>query len=269
MKHLAQELAIAPDSKIKLAKIDPEDTHGVEKSKAAHHLKSNLERLSVLQYLLYAEAKRALLVVLQGIDAGGKDGTIRHVMSGLNPQGVVVTPFKVPEGAEKRHDYLWRVHNAVPEQGSIGIFNRSHYEDVLVVRVHNLVPKQEWEGRYERINQFEKLLNDGGTTIVKVFWHVSKEEQRKRLQSRSDDPQKRWKFSRADIQERGYWDAYQQAYEAAMTRCNSRSAPWYIVPANHRWYRNLVVSRILRKTLERMAPQYPPAEEGLEGLVVE
>ena len=144
MKHLAQELAIAPDSKIKLAKIDPEDTHGVEKSKAAHHLKSNLERLSVLQYLLYAEAKRALLVVLQGIDAGGKDGTIRHVMSGLNPQGVVVTPFKVPEGAEKRHDYLWRVHNAVPEQGAIGIFNRSHYEDVLVVRVHSLVPKPVW-----------------------------------------------------------------------------------------------------------------------------
>jgi PPK2 family polyphosphate:nucleotide phosphotransferase len=190
-------------------------------------------------------------------------------MQGFNPQSCRVTTFKQPGVEELAHDFLWRVSLAVPRKGFIGIFNRSHYEDVLVVRVHNLVPKEEWEGRYERINLFEKMLRDGGVTVVKIFLHVSRGEQRRRLQARLDDPKKRWKFSRTDLRERRYWGDYQRAYEAALTRCNTRHAPWYIVPADHKWYRNLLVSRILRKTLERMDPQYPPAEEGLEGLVVE
>src|ERR1051326_6647008 len=178
MKHLAKELIVDPNSKVKLAGIDPGGTHGVDKAAAAGQLDKNRKRLSVLQYLLYAEARRALLVVLQGIDAGGKDGTIRHVMSGLNPQGVDVTSFKVPEGAEKRHDYLWRVHAAVPEYGKIGIFNRSHYEDVLVVRVHGLVPKAVWSQRYDQINNFERMLTQNGVTILKFLLYISKDEQR-------------------------------------------------------------------------------------------
>src|SRR4051794_12658069 len=177
MKHLSQELLIHPGSRVKLSKFDPADTLGIEKETGGDQLQKNLDRLSVLQYLLYAEARRSLLVVLQGIDAGGKDGTIRHVMSGLNPQGVRVTPFKVPEGAEKRHDYLWRIHQAVPEFGQIGIFNRSHYEDVLVVRVHNLVPKSVWRARYAQINDFERMLSENGVRIVKFLLYIDKEEQ--------------------------------------------------------------------------------------------
>src|ERR1051325_6113222 len=177
MKHIARKLLVSPGSKIKLAKFDPDDTLGVDKAAASDMLLKNCERLSVLQYLLYAEARRSLLVVLQGIDAGGKDGTIQHVMSGLNPQGVDVTSFKVPEGAEKRHDYLWRVHAAVPEYGKIGIFNRSHYEDVLVVRVHGLVPKAVWSQRYDQINNFERMLTQNGVTILKFLLYISKDEQ--------------------------------------------------------------------------------------------
>ena len=184
MKPLARELLVAPGSKIRLGDVDPSDTHGLGKQEAGDHLAENLDRLSVLQYLLYAEAQQALLVVLQGIDAGGKDGTIRHVMSGLNPQGVKVTPFKVPEGAEKRHDYLWRVHQAVPEQGQIGIFNRSHYEDVLITRVHGLVSDKVAKQRFTQINEFEEMLHENGTTIVKLFLHISKDEQKKRLEER-------------------------------------------------------------------------------------
>src|ERR1051326_4086565 len=178
MKHLEHELKVPSKGKFKLAEVDPDDTHTVKKPDAVDRLAKNCERLSVLQYLLYAEARRALLVVLQGIDAGGKDGTIRHVMSGLNPQGVDVTSFKVPEGAEKRHDYLWRVHAAVPEYGKIGIFNRSHYEDVLVVRVHGLVPKAVWSQRYDQINNFERMLTQNGVTILKFLLYISKDEQR-------------------------------------------------------------------------------------------
>jgi PPK2 family polyphosphate:nucleotide phosphotransferase len=264
-----QPLCLPPGENIRLRDFDADYTGRLKKKHAQEEFDENIAVLDDLGYRLYAENRRSLLLVLQGMDTSGKDGTIRHVMEGFSPQSCQVTSFKQPGVDELAHDFLWRISRATPRKGFIGIFNRSHYEDVLVVRVHNLVPKEEWEGRYERINQFEKMLHEGGTTIVKVFLHVSKEEQRKRLQARLDDPTKRWKFSRADIKERGYWDAYQRAYETAMTRCNSRHAPWYIVPANHKWYRNLVISRILRKTLERMAPQYPPAEEGLEGLVVE
>ena len=210
------------------------------KKKAQAELDENIAVLDDLGYRLYAENRRSLLLVLQGMDTAGKDGTIRHVMQGFNPQSCRVTAFKQPGVEELAHDFLWRVSLAVPRKGFIGIFNRSHYEDVLVVRVHNLVPKEEWESRYERINLFEKMLSDGGVTIVKVFLHISKQEQRRRLQARLDDPEKRWKFSRADLQERRYWGDYQRAYEAALTRCNTRHAPWYIVPADHKWYRNLV-----------------------------
>ena len=229
----------------------------MEKPQAADRLAKNLERLSVLQYLLYADAKQALLVVLQGIDAGGKDGTIRHVMSGLNPQGVTVMPFKVPEGAEKRHDYLWRVHKAVPELGSIGIFNRSQYEDVLVVRVHGLVPKPVWSKRYQQINDFERMLSENRVRIVKFLLYISKEEQARRFRQRLDDPSKNWKFSQADIKERGYWDQYIEAYEDMLRKCSTEWAPWYVIPANHKWFRDLAVSEIVRHTLESMDLEFP------------
>jgi PPK2 family polyphosphate:nucleotide phosphotransferase len=267
---MKQPLCVPPGKKIRLGDFDADYTGGIKSKKhAGAELERNIAVLADLGYRLYAENHRALLLVLQGMDTSGKDGTIRHVMRGFNPQSCQVTSFKQPGVFELAHDFLWRISRAVPRKGFIGIFNRSHYEDVLVARVHNLVPKEEWESRYERINLFEQMLGEGGTTIVKVFLHISKDEQRRRLQSRLDDPKKRWKFSRADLAERRYWDDYQRAYEVAMTRCNTKQAPWYIVPASHKWYRNLIISRILRKTLEKMAPQYPPVEEGLDGLIVE
>ncbi|MEN6451499.1 MAG: polyphosphate kinase 2 family protein [Thermoguttaceae bacterium] len=261
---------LPPGEKVRLKDFDAGDTGGLKSKKdVGAELSENLAVLDDLGYRLYAENRRALLFVLQGMDTAGKDGTIRHVTQGFNPQSCRVASFKQPGVEELAHDFLWRISLAVPRKGFVGIFNRSHYEDVLVVRVHNLAPREEWESRYERINLFEKMLSDGGVTIVKVFLHISRGEQRQRLQARLDNPDKRWKFSRADLKEREYWDDYQRAYEVAMTRCNTEHAPWYIVPANHKWYRNLVVSRILRKTLERMDPQFPPAEEGLDGVVVE
>ena len=267
---MRQSLTVEAGKKVRLKDFDPDYTNGIKnKKKAAEELEENIKLMSELGYRLYAENRRSLLLVLQGMDTAGKDGTIRHVMRGFNPQSCQVTSFKQPSIEELNHDFLWRIARAVPRKGNIGIFNRSHYEDVLVVRVHNLAPKGELQSRYDRINIFEKMLAAGGTMIVKVFLHISKEEQRKRLQSRLDDPTKLWKFSSADLAERQYWDQYQKAYEIAMTRCSSEQSPWYIVPANRKWYRNLAISRILCKVLEKMDPQYPPAEEGLEGIVVE
>src|SRR5450432_3419997 len=266
MEHLARELMVRPGSRIKLSEIDPGNTHGVQKADAEDILAKNLERLSVLQYLLYAEARRALLVVLQGIDAGGKDGTIRHVMSGLNPQGVKVTAFKVPEGAEKRHDYLWRVHQAVPEQGQIGIFNRSHYEDVLVVRVHGLVPKPVWTKRYQQINDFERMLSANDVRIVKFLLYIDKKEQAKRFRERLDDKAKNWKFSPADLREREYWDQYMSAYEEMLRKCSTKNAPWYVIPANKKWFRNLAVSQIMREELEGMKLKYPAPAADLSAI---
>src|SRR5664280_1169191 len=228
MKQLSKELLVKPGARIKLADRDASDTLGLEKDAAAAQLEKNLDRLSVLQYLLYAEARRSLLVVLQGIDAGGKDGTIQHVMSGLNPQGVSVTSFKVPEGPEKRHDYLWRIHNAVPEAGKIGIFNRSHYEDVLVVRVHNLVAKQVWRKRFDQINDFESMLAGNGTRIVKFLLYISKDEQARRFRQRLEDKSKAWKFSPSDLKEREHWDEYIEAYEDVLRKCSTEAAPWYL-----------------------------------------
>jgi PPK2 family polyphosphate:nucleotide phosphotransferase len=269
MKHLARELIVKPGSKIKLDKLDPDDTFGYDKKDSAELLTKNIERLCELQYRLYAEGRRSLLVVLQGIDAGGKDGTIKHVMTGMNPQGVDVTSFKVPEGAEKRHDYLWRVHNAVPEWGKMGIFNRSHYEDVLVVRVHDLVPKKVWSERYEQINDFERMLSACGVHIVKFLLYISKGEQEKRFRDRIEDKQKNWKFSPADVKERGYWDQYIEAYQEMLRKCSKHHAPWYVIPANNKWFRNFAVSQILGDKLESMDLKFPKPAAGLKGIKFE
>jgi PPK2 family polyphosphate:nucleotide phosphotransferase len=269
MKNLARELIVAPGSKFSLSDIDPENTFGVAKKGMQDRLEKSCERLSALQYQLYAEQKRSLLVVLQGIDAAGKDGTIKHVMSGLNPQGVTVTAFKVPEGAEKRHDYLWRVHNAVPESGMMGIFNRSHYEDVLVVRVHDLVPKAVWSKRYDQINDFERMLSANNVRIVKFLLYISKEEQAKRFRLRLEDKTKRWKFSPADIKEREYWDQYIEAYDEVLRKCSTDQAPWYVIPSNHKWFRNLAVAEILVDTIRDMKLKFPKALPGLDAIEFE
>jgi PPK2 family polyphosphate:nucleotide phosphotransferase len=269
MKDLARKLIVKPGSEIKLAKVDPGATHGVDKPAAIDRLDKNLKRLSELQYMLYAEARRSLLVVLQGIDAGGKDGTIGHVMSGLNPQGVDVTSFKVPEGAEQRHDYLWRIHKAVPEWGKMGIFNRSHYEDVLVVRVHGLVPKPVWSKRYDQINCFEHMLSESGVRIVKFLLYIGKEEQAKRFRERLEDKRKNWKFSPADLKEREYWDDYIEAYQDMLRKCSTDYAPWYVIPANNKWFRNLAVSEILRDTMESMKLKFPKPIADLSSIKVE
>jgi PPK2 family polyphosphate:nucleotide phosphotransferase len=231
-------------------------------------LKDQRDRLRDLQAVLWAEGKHALLIILQAMDAGGKDGTIKHVMRGVNPQGCQVTGFKVPTQEELDHDFLWRVHKAVPRRGYIGIFNRSHYEDVLVVRVDELVPEAVWRQRYEQINHFEKLLADTGTTILKFYLHISKQEQRERFEARLDDPHKNWKFSMGDLEKRAQWDDYMEAYNEALSRCSTPWAPWYVVPADHKWYRNAVISRILVETLEGLDMRYPPPLENAADIVV-
>jgi len=258
--NFTDELMVPPGKKhMRLSKWDPDDTLGWEKDhKTKSSLKKSVERLDALQYLLYAERKHALLVVLQGLDAAGKDGTIRHVMSGVNPQGCRVTAFKVPSGEEKAHDFLWRIHNAVPRIGDIGIFNRSHYEDVLVVRVHNLVPRLEWATRYDEINNFEQMLYQNHVRILKFFLHISKDEQKKRFQERIDDPDKRWKISKDDFKERNFWDDYTTAYEDTLRRCSTEEAPWFVIPSNKKWFRNLAVSHIIVETLESLHMKFPP-----------
>jgi len=249
---------VPPDKKIELAKFDPADTLDYENDhKTEAKLEKTIKRLDELQNLLYAERKRALLVVLQGMDAAGKDGTIRHVMSGVNPQGCSVTSFKVPNSEELAHDFLWRIHKAVPEKGMIGIFNRSQYEDVLVVRVHNLVPKEVWKARYDEINRFERNLGENDVKILKFFLHISREEQQKRFRERLNDPHKKWKFSKADAAERKRWDDYITAYEAVLSRCSTEYAPWFIIPSDHKWFRNLAISRIIVETLEEFDMHYP------------
>jgi PPK2 family polyphosphate:nucleotide phosphotransferase len=258
--NFSKHLIVTPGTKVKLSKYDPDETLGWDKGhKMKSDLEKSIERLDSLQYLLYAEHKHALLIVLQGLDAAGKDGTIRHVMAGINPQGCAVTPFKVPTSEELSHDYLWRIHHAVPPVGNIGIFNRSHYEDVLVVRVHNLVPKDVWSRRYDQINSFEQMLSENGVKILKFFLHISKDEQRKRFQDRIDDKDRLWKISEADFAERKYWDDYTKAYEEALTRCSTAAAPWYVIPSNKKWFRNLAVSHIIAETLEDLKMKFPPA----------
>lgn len=226
-------------------------------------------QIAHIQPRLYAENKQKLLVVLQAMDAGGKDGTTRKVFQGVNPQGVHVISFKAPSTLERSHDYLWRVHKAVPPKGMIHVFNRSHYEDVLVVRVDQLVPESVWQQRYEQINQFEKLLTDTGTKILKFYLHISKEEQKERFQDRLDEPEKHWKFSLGDLEKRKQWDDYRAAFNDALTKCSTEHAPWYIIPADQKWYRNWAISKIIFETLEEMNPQFPPEEPGLDQVVIE
>jgi PPK2 family polyphosphate:nucleotide phosphotransferase len=257
-------------SRLDLAQHDPGAKPGFEgKKKDGRASLAELKpRLADLQRRLWAEGERGLLVVLQAMDTGGKDGTIRHVFGGVNPQGVHVRGFGVPTEWELDHDYLWRVHQHTPERGAITIFNRSHYEDVLVVRVKDLAPEKRWSKRYGHIRDFERLLADEGTVIVKFFLHISKEEQRERLQARLDDPAKNWKFRRGDLDDRALWDDYMRAYEDAISETSAEHAPWYVVPADRKWYRNLVVSTVLVETLERMDPRYPEPEEDLTNVVV-
>ena len=243
---------------MKLADWEPDDTLGLEKDRETETmLAKNIARLDELQYLMYAERRRALLVILQGMDASGKDGTIRHVMTGFNPQGCRVTAFKAPVGEEVDHDFLWRVHRAVPGKGDIAIFNRSHYEDVLVVRVRKLAPKDVWSKRYEQITRFEELLVEAGTIVTKFFLHISKSEQKRRFEERLNDPTKHWKLAPNDFEDRQYWDDYVAAYEDALGRCSKDVAPWYIVPADKKWVRNFAVSRILVETLEACDMKFP------------
>jgi PPK2 family polyphosphate:nucleotide phosphotransferase len=256
---LAKRFVVEPGTKLKLAKRDPDDTAGIHsRSNYQRILQRNIQRLFDLQTLLAANDKYAVLIVLQAIDAGGKDGTIRHVMTGLNPGACHVTAFKVPTEEELHHDFLWRIHNAIPRRGEIGIFNRSHYEDVLVARVHKLVPKSIWSERYEQINDFEKIMAQNNVIIFKFFLHISKEEQARRLGERIDNPHKNWKISAADISERKYWDDYVAAYEDALTECSTGRAPWYVIPANNKSFRNLAVSQILVDEIEAWNMEYPP-----------
>lgn len=262
---------VAPGSKIDLGAWDPDDKHDFDGDKQAGEaaLPALNARLEALQELLYAEGKHKVLIVVQGMDTAGKDGVIRHVFEGVNPQGVKVASFKAPTPVELAHDYLWRIHQQTPGRGEIVIFNRSHYEDVLVVRVHNLVPPQVWGRRYDQINAFEQTLAEEGTTILKFFLHISKEEQKERLQERLDKPEKRWKFAVGDLKERARWDDYTAAYEAALAKTSTAHAPWYIVPANRKWYRNLVISHVIIDALEGLDMQYPAPAAELDAIVIE
>ncbi len=259
---------VKPGSKAGLAAWDPADDGGLDKVDGQAQLEKERFELARLQELLYADGRHKLLVVLQAIDAGGKDGTIRSVFERVNPQGVEVTSFKRPTDVEVAHDYLWRVHQHVPRSGILSIFNRSHYEDVLVVRVHGLVPKAQWSKRYGHIKAFEQMLIDEGTTVRKFLLHISKEEQRVRQQERIDDPSKNWKFAKADLEERKHWDAYQAAFEDMVTKTSTAASPWYVIPANRNWYRNLLVTTVLNEALRGLGLRYPPPEEGIAGLVV-
>jgi PPK2 family polyphosphate:nucleotide phosphotransferase len=266
---LREALRVAPGSRVDLASLDPSATFGRSKGKADAELASGLDRLRDLQERLWAEHRRRILVVLQGIDGAGKGGTIEHVVGAMNPAGVPVTSFKVPTELERAHDYLWRVHQRVPGDGEIAVFDRSHYEDVLVVRVHELVPRERWKRRYDQINAFERLLADEGTTILKFFLHIDRDEQLERFRARYEDPTKRWKFRVGDLDERARWDDYAAAFEDALSKCSTAWAPWYVIPANRKWFRNLAVAEILADTLDELAPSYPPGEELPEGRLIE
>jgi PPK2 family polyphosphate:nucleotide phosphotransferase len=261
---------VKPGAKVSLGDYDPSDTGSYRSAEdASEALQAHLDELIKLQNLLYAESKHSLLIVLQGMDTSGKDGTIRHVMSGLSPLGVQVQAFKAPTHEELSHDFLWRVHKVVPPLGAIGIFNRSHYEDVLVVRVHELVKPKVWKDRFKQINQFERTLVKNNTILLKFFLHISADEQKKRLEERLADPTRYWKFSMHDVEERHFWDDYQKAYEDALENCSTKHAPWRIVPANHKWYRNLVVAETIVKALRDLDMKYPDASVDLSRIVIE
>lgn len=262
---------VPPDSKVNLSKWDPNDTSGFKGSKedAQPEIAKLNQKLAALQEVLFAEHKQKVLIVIQAMDTGGKDGAIRGVFSGVNPAGVRVVSFKAPSVEELEHDYLWRIHKSVPGKGEMVIFNRSHYEDVLVVRVHELVPPEVWKKRFEQINAFEQQLAESGTTILKFYLHISKDEQKERLQARLDDPNKHWKFRLGDLEERKRWPDYMNAYEDVLSKTSTSYAPWYIVPANHKWYRDLVISSVLVDVLDGLKMNFPESDEKLDGVVVE
>ncbi len=255
-------------ARLDLADHDPRETFGWDKEAAKLELDEVMGEVDALQTRLFAAEEHAVLVVLQAMDAGGKDGTIRTVMRYLNPAGVDVNAFGVPSDEERAHDYLWRVHHHAPTKGTIGVFNRSHYEDVLVVRVKEFVPEGVWRRRYRHIREFERMLTDEGTHVVKLFLNMSADEQRDRMQDRIDDPTERWKFRMGDLDDRAQWDQYQAAFRDALRETSTSSAPWYVVPADRKWVRNLVVAKILLHHLRAIDPQLPPSEEGLDGLVI-
>jgi PPK2 family polyphosphate:nucleotide phosphotransferase len=265
-----KEFKVKPNSKVKLSEWDPNDTGDFKggKQEGLEEIAGLLKKLQGLQELLYAEHKHRVLIVLQGMDTAGKDGAVRHVFDGVNPQGVRVVAFKQPSAEELDHDYLWRIHREMPASGGMVIFNRSHYEDVLVTRVHNLVPPEVWKRRFDEINQFEAMLTDNGVTILKFYLNIDQDEQRQRLQARLDDPTKHWKFRLGDLAERKLWPAYMEAYQDMLGRTSTEQAPWYVVPSNRKWLRDLVISTTLVETLKGFKMKYPESGEDLAGLVV-
>ena len=266
-----RDYVVKPGAQVKLSDWDPNDTGKFQgnKQQARAETKKLNETLQSLQEVLYAEHKHKILILLQVMDTSGKDGAIKHVFEGANPQGVRVANFKEPTQEEKDHDYLWRVHKQVPAQGEIVIFNRSHYEEVLIARVHELAPRQVWEKRFDQINAFESLLAETGTTLLKFYLHIDKDEQKKRLQARLDDPIKRWKFHRGDLKDRKLWPEYVKAYEDVLNKTSMEAAPWIIVPANHKWYRDWAISKFLIERLEQLGMKYPEPQEPLEGIRIE
>lgn len=262
---LYNKLIVKPDSKVKLKDIDPAYHAQYDNEEHAKQtLEQHVEKIRELQRKLYGEKKHALLIVLQGIDAAGKDGTCWHVMTAMNAQGTSVHGFKQPTSEEKAHDFLWRIHRHTPGLGEVAVFNRSHYEDVLIQRVHNIVPKKIWSKRYAHINHFEELLNDSQVTILKFFLYISPEEQLERFKQRLDDPERQWKISESDYTERQYWNQYIAAYEDMLNQCSTAHAPWFVIPSNHKWFRNLAISEIILETLKRMKLQLPDPEVDLE-----
>jgi PPK2 family polyphosphate:nucleotide phosphotransferase len=265
---MGDKLIPAPGKPVDLSDWSTRDTGKLQKADGLRELEKLRVRLDELQDVFIADARFAMLVLFQAIDAGGKDGTIRSVFTTVDPLGMRSTAFKVPSEEELSHDYLWRIHARAPAKGEIGIFNRSHYEDVLVVRVKELVPKERWQRRYEHINAFERILTDEGTVILKFFLHVSKDEQRERLQERVDDPRKQWKFKQGDLEERARWDAYKAAFEDMLSRCSTEWAPWHIIPGDRNWYRDLLVARTVVAKLESLGLRYPAPEAGVAGTKV-
>jgi PPK2 family polyphosphate:nucleotide phosphotransferase len=258
-----------PGREIRLAKIDPAETAGHSKSDSAEQISCLREKLAELQEALYAEHQRSVLIVVQGMDTSGKDGAIKNLCLGLDPNGVQLTNFKYPTAEERDHDFLWRVHKAAPRKGAVALWNRSHYEDVLVPLVHGEITKEEWRARCADINAFEKLLSDNGVTILKFFLHISKEEQKCRLEARLKEPDKLWKFNLADLKERRLWNDYQMAYDDVINSCTTTRAPWWIVPADRKWMRNLVMLETVVAALEKMDPKYPAAEFDPKDIAIE
>jgi len=251
---------VKPGARVRLAEINTDETAGLDKDQSLAEFEGLLERLADLQELMYAQGRHAMLVVLQAMDAAGKDSTIRSVFGPINPQGCHVFSFKAPTEHEREHDFLWRIHAHTPPLGHLYIFNRSHYEDVLIVRVRSLVEKARWKKRYDHINAFEQLLSDEGVIVVKFFLHASKEYQKEQFEERLAEPHKQWKFSPGDLEERKLWDDYQEAYEDALQKCSTAHAPWYIVPAEKKWFRNLLIARVLVETLTSLNMRYPKIE---------